>query len=58
MLNDKHIQALKPKQSRYLEADKDGLYIAVFPTGVKSFVFGYKDPKTFKRKLKKLGRYP
>ena len=61
MLNDKQIQALKPKakQGRYLVADKDGLFVALYNmSGKKSFVFEYKDPKTLRRNRLTLGNYP
>ncbi len=61
MLNDKQIQALKPKgdKGKYMVADKDGLFIAVYNmSGKKSFVFEYKNPKTSKRDRLTLGQYP
>lgn len=59
MLSDKEIKALEPKENKkYLIADYDGLFVLVYPSGKKSFVFDYKDPKTRKLKRLTLGTYP
>ena len=47
MLTDKEIKGLKPKaDKKYLVADGEMLFVLVYPSGKKSFVFDYKDPKT------------
>lgn len=59
MLTDKEIKALEPKDNKkYLVADYEGLFILVYSSGKKSFVFDYKDPKTRKLKRFTLGQYP
>lgn len=46
MLTDKEIKALEPKDNKkYLVADYEGMFILVYPSGKKSFVFDYKDQK-------------
>ncbi len=57
MLNEAKIRSLKPKKSRYLICDADGLYLAVYPSGLKAWFFRRQttDGKEFK---KKLGGYP
>ena len=42
MLSDTKIKTLKPKDRLYRVADRDGLYLAVTRTGVKSFRYNYK----------------
>lgn len=59
MLTDKEIKALEPKDNKkYLVADYEGMFVLVYPSGKKSFVFDYKDPKTRKLKRLTLGQYP
>ncbi|KGI57365.1 tyrosine-type recombinase/integrase [Campylobacter sp. MIT 97-5078] len=59
MLSDKEIKALEPKlDKKYLVADFEKLFVLVYPSGKKSFVFDYKDPKTRKLKRITLGIYP
>lgn len=59
MLSDKEIKALEPKSGKkYLVADFEKLFVLVYPSGKKSFVFDYKDPKTRKLKRITLGTYP
>ncbi len=59
MLTDKEIKALKPKSDKkYLVADGQMLFVLIYPSGKKSFVFDYKDPKTRKLKRLTLGQYP
>lgn len=59
MLSDKEIKALVPKENKkYLIADYDGLFVFVYSSGKKSFVFDYKDPKTRKLTRLTLGTYP
>ena len=59
MLTDKEIKGLKLKADRkYLIADGEMLFVLVYPSGKKSFVFDYKDPKTRKLKRVILGQYP
>ena len=54
--SDRDIQRLKPAEKPYLEAEPDGLYIRVLPSGRKSFMTVY----TFEKKQRWLtiGRYP
>lgn len=42
MLTDKKINQLKPKETQYKVADRDGLYLLVYPTGKKTFKFNYR----------------
>ena len=59
MLTDKEIKGLKPKaDKKYLVADGEMLFVLVYPSGKKSFVFDYKDPKTRKLKRLTIGQYP
>lgn len=39
MLTNSQINKLKPKNSKYLIADFDGLYIQIYPTGRKAFLY-------------------
>lgn len=55
-LLDSQVQALKPRESNYWENDGDGLYIRVWPSGIKTFVLRRKvSGKTIRTTL---GRYP
>lgn len=59
LLSDKEIKALEPKaDKKYLVADFENLFVLVYPSGKKSFVFDYKDPKTRKLKRVTIGAYP
>ena len=59
MLTDKEIKGLKPKaDKKYLVADGAMMFVVVYPSGKKSFVFDYKDPKTRKLKRLTIGQYP
>lgn len=42
MLTDTKIKSLKPKEKPYKVADRDGLYLQVSTSGVKSFKFNYR----------------
>lgn len=55
-LTDVEIKALKPSDSAYKASDRDGLYLTVSTTGLKTWRYDY----TFagKRKTLTLGRYP
>ena len=41
LLNVKAIQSAKPRSKEYLLADGDGLFLRVFPTGRKTWIFMY-----------------
>lgn len=59
MLTDREIKGLEPKSDkRYMVADGGMLFVKVYPSGLKSFVFDYKDPKTRILKRHTLGKYP
>ena len=59
MLTEREIKALEPKENKkYLVADGEMLFVVVYPSGKKSFVFEYKDPKTRIYKRVTLGQYP
>lgn len=51
LLSDRKIRNLKPTAREYLEADGDGLFLRVRPTGAKDWIFVY----TFGGKRRKLG---
>lgn len=42
MLNDMKLRSLKPREKLYKVADRDGMYVAVMPSGVLSFRFDYR----------------
>ena len=42
MLTDKKINQLTPKSTQYKIADRDGLYLLVYPTGKKTFKYNYR----------------
>ncbi|MBS0352490.1 MAG: tyrosine-type recombinase/integrase [Proteobacteria bacterium] len=42
MLNEMKLRALKPTEKMYKVADRDGMYVAVLPSGVVSFRFDYR----------------
>ena len=56
MLTEKIIKGLKPKEQRYMKADKDGLYIEVIPSGHK--YWWYLQNTNGKRKRISLGKWP
>lgn len=56
MLTELLIQGLKPKEKRYMKADKDGLYIEVVPAGQK--YWWYLAYINGKRKKISLGKWP
>ena len=56
MLTEISIQGLKPKEKRYMKADKDGLYIEVVPAGQK--YWWYMAQVNGKRKKISLGKWP
>ena len=59
MLTEREIKALEPKENKkYLVADGEMMSVLVYPSGKKSFVFEYKDPKTRIYKRVTLGQYP
>lgn len=56
MLTIKQIDAAKPKDRLYKLSDIDGLYLAVLPTGTKSWRCNYVEGG--KQKTKTFGKYP
>lgn len=42
MLNEMKLRALKPTEQMYKVADRDGMYVAVLPSGVVLFRFDYR----------------
>ncbi|ECQ3442806.1 DUF4102 domain-containing protein, partial [Campylobacter jejuni] len=46
------------KDKKFLISDSDNLFVLVYPSGKKSFVFDCKDPKTRKLKRITLGQFP
>jgi len=55
-LNDTQVKRLVPREDRYEVLDGDGLYLRVFPSGVKSWIFRYNFEKAPRRMT--LGKYP
>lgn len=55
MLTDAAIKALKPKEKLYKVADRDGMYVAVQPSG--AIVFRYDYRMNGRRETLTLGRY-
>ena len=55
-LNDKAVQAAKPKEKPYKLADGDGLYLEVMPTGAKYWRLKYRH--LGKEKRLAVGVYP
>ncbi|HEA7276367.1 TPA: integrase arm-type DNA-binding domain-containing protein [Campylobacter jejuni] len=58
MLTQKDIVNISPKDKKFLVNDSDNLFVLVYPSSKKSFVFDYKDPKTIKLKRITLGQFP
>ncbi|MBZ7936164.1 DUF4102 domain-containing protein [Campylobacter sp. B0100352/1] len=58
MLTQKDIINISLKAKKFLVGDGDNLFVLVYPSGNKSFVFDYKDPKTRKLKRITLGQFP
>ncbi|EOF7348768.1 MULTISPECIES: tyrosine-type recombinase/integrase [Campylobacter] len=58
MLTQKDIVNISPKDKKFLISDSDNLFVLVYPSGKKSFVFDCKDPKTRKLKRITLGQFP
>lgn len=56
MLTDLDIKNLKPKETRYMVCDRDGLYIEVVPAGAKYWWLRY--TVGTKRRKFSLGKYP
>ena len=54
--SDRDIQRLKPAEKPYLEAEPDGLYVRVLPSGRKSFLTVYSFDG--KQRWLTIGRYP
>lgn len=42
MLTDIQLRRLKPQEKIYKVTDRDGLYVAVSPTGTRSFRYDYR----------------
>lgn len=55
MLTDSAIKALKPKDKLHKVADRDGMYVAVQPSGAIVFRYGYRI--NGRRETLTLGRY-
>lgn len=56
LLKDAKVKALKPSDTSYKVNDGDGLYVAVSPTGLKTWRLDYRIAG--KRKTLTIGRYP
>ncbi|MDY2983825.1 MAG: tyrosine-type recombinase/integrase [Synergistes jonesii] len=56
MLTEIAVRDLRPKEQRYMKADRDGLYIEVVPSGIKYWWFVMQ--RGGKRRKFSLGRYP
>jgi hypothetical protein len=56
MLTVKQVDALRPQEKRYKKSDSGGLYIVVYPSGVKSWRYNYK--VAGKEQTKVYGQYP
>ena len=55
MLTDRELSALAPKEKLFKVADRDGLYVAVLPTGTRAFRFDYRI--NGRRETLAIGRY-
>ncbi|KEJ93366.1 tyrosine-type recombinase/integrase [Synergistes jonesii] len=56
MLTEIAVRDLRPKEQRFMKADRDGLYVEVVPSGIKYWWFVTQ--KGGKRRKFSLGRYP
>ncbi|MBN6729310.1 tyrosine-type recombinase/integrase [Burkholderia multivorans] len=55
MLTDRELSNLTPREKPYKVSDRDGLYVAVLPTGTRSFRFDYR--LNGRRETLAIGRY-
>lgn len=55
MLTDRELGALAPKEKMFKVADRDGLYVAVLPTGTRAFRYDYRI--NGRRETLAIGRY-
>ena len=55
MLTDRELGALAPKEKMFKVADRDGMYVAVLPTGTKAFRYDYRI--NGRRETLAIGRY-
>lgn len=55
MLTDRELGALAPKEKLYKVTDRDGLYVAVLPTGTRAFRYDYR--LNGRRETLAIGRY-
>lgn len=55
MLTDRELSALAPKEKLFKVADRDGLYVAVLPTGTRVFRYDYRINS--RRETLAIGRY-
>ncbi|SDC02324.1 protein of unknown function [Cupriavidus sp. YR651] len=55
MLTDRELSALKPKDKAFKVSDRDGMYVAVLPTGTISFRYDYR--LNGRRETPAIGRY-
>ena len=55
MLTDRELGALSPKERMFKVADRDGLYVAVLPTGTRAFRYDYR--LNGRRETLAIGRY-
>ncbi len=55
MLTDRELGALAPKEKIFKVADRDGMYVAVLPTGTRAFRYDYR--LNGRRETLAIGRY-
>ncbi len=55
MLTDRELGALEPKEKIFKVTDRDGMYVAVLPTGTKAFWYDYR--LNGRRETLAIGRY-
>lgn len=55
MLTDRELGALAPKKKMFKVADRDGMYVAVLPTGTRAFRYDYR--LNGRRETLAIGRY-
>lgn len=55
MLTDRELSALAPKEKLFKVTDRDGLYVAVLPSGTRAFRFDYR--LNGRRETLAIGRY-